>query len=62
MIHGLLGLMHGRPGARAWRRILTERSVVEGAGGEVLAAAAAALPADVLDEKPGTPGAATDLR
>jgi tRNA-dihydrouridine synthase A len=56
LVRGLLGLPHGRPGARAWRRILTERSVVEGAGVEVLVAAAAALPADVLDEKPRNRG------
>jgi tRNA-dihydrouridine synthase A len=52
LVHGLLGLMHGRPGARAWRRILTERSVVEGAGVEVLVDAAAAVPEEVLDERP----------
>ena len=33
-------------------RILTERSVAPGAGVEVLVAAAAALPPDVLDERP----------
>jgi len=52
MVRGLLGLMHGRPGARAWRRILTERSVREGAGVEVIAGAAAAIPDEVLDERP----------
>ncbi len=52
LVHGLLGLMHGRPGARAWRRILTERSVREGAGVEVLVDAAAAVPDEVLDERP----------
>ncbi|MBP1611955.1 MAG: TIM-barrel protein, yjbN family [Acidobacteria bacterium] len=52
LVHGLLGLMHGRPGARAWRRILTERAVREGAGIEVLAEAAAAVPDEVLDERP----------
>ena len=52
LVHGLLGLMHGRPGARAWRRVLTERAIREGAGVEVLAAASAAVPDEVLDERP----------
>ncbi len=52
LVRGLLGLMRGKPGARAWRRILTEGAVREGAGIEVLRAAAAAVPGDVLDERP----------
>jgi tRNA-dihydrouridine synthase A len=32
----MLGLMHGRPGARAYRRILTVESIPSGAGLEVL--------------------------
>jgi tRNA-dihydrouridine synthase A len=32
----MLGLMHGRPGARAFRRILTVEAIVAGAGLEVL--------------------------
>lgn len=39
----MLGLFHGRPGARAWRRILTEGGVKAGAGLEVLDAALAAV-------------------
>jgi tRNA-dihydrouridine synthase A len=39
----MLGLFHGRPGARAWRRILTTQSVRPGAGLEVLEAALAAV-------------------
>jgi len=39
----LLGLFQGRPGARAFRRILTEGAVEPGAGLEVLDAALAAL-------------------
>ncbi|HUG61923.1 MAG TPA: tRNA dihydrouridine(20/20a) synthase DusA [Methylomirabilota bacterium] len=39
----MLGLFQGRPGARAWRRILTEGGVRPGAGLEVLDAALAAL-------------------
>ena len=35
----MLGLFHGRPGARGWRRTLSERAHVEGAGLEVLDAA-----------------------
>ncbi|KPU84666.1 tRNA-dihydrouridine synthase A [Marinosulfonomonas sp. PRT-SC04] len=39
----MLGLFHGRPGARGWRRTLSERSHVEGAGTEVLDAALASV-------------------
>ena len=39
----MLGLFHGRPGARTWRRILTVESVKHGAGLEVLDAALAAV-------------------
>ncbi len=39
----MLGLFTGRPGARAWRRILTVRSVQPGAGLEVLREALAAV-------------------
>ncbi|WP_333824851.1 tRNA dihydrouridine(20/20a) synthase DusA [Pinisolibacter sp.] len=39
----MLGLFAGRPGARAWRRILTVRSVQPGAGLEVLREALAAV-------------------
>ena len=46
----LLGLFHGRPGGRAWRRVISERAHVKGAGVEVLVAALAALPAGVADE------------
>lgn len=37
----MLGLFHGRPGARHWRRVLSERANAEGAGLEVLDAALA---------------------
>jgi tRNA-dihydrouridine synthase A len=43
MTRHMLGLMHGRPGARAWRRILTVESIRPGAGLEVLDHALAAL-------------------
>jgi tRNA-dihydrouridine synthase A len=40
MTRHLLGLFHGRPGAKAWRRTLSERAHRAGAGIEVLRAAA----------------------
>jgi tRNA-dihydrouridine synthase A len=39
----MLGLFHGRPGARTWRRILTVEGVKPGAGLEVVDAALAAV-------------------
>jgi len=39
----MLGLFHGRPGGRAWRRILTVDGVRPGAGLEVVDAALAAV-------------------
>jgi tRNA-dihydrouridine synthase A len=36
MARHMLGLMHGRPGARSWRRILTVDSIRPGAGLEVV--------------------------
>ena len=36
MARHMLGLMHGRPGARAFRRILTVEAIRPGAGLEVL--------------------------
>ncbi|MFA7262497.1 MAG: tRNA dihydrouridine(20/20a) synthase DusA [Caulobacter sp.] len=43
MTRHMLGLFHGRPGARAWRRILTVEGSKAGAGLEVLDAALAAV-------------------
>ncbi|ODN69901.1 tRNA dihydrouridine(20/20a) synthase DusA [Methylobrevis pamukkalensis] len=43
VVRHMLGLFHGRPGARAWRRILTEGSVAEDAGIELLERALAAV-------------------
>ncbi|HVN01819.1 MAG TPA: tRNA dihydrouridine(20/20a) synthase DusA, partial [Caulobacteraceae bacterium] len=43
MTRHMLGLFHGRPGARAWRRILTVDGVKPGAGIEVIERALAAL-------------------
>jgi tRNA-dihydrouridine synthase A len=43
MTRHMLGLFHGQPGARAWRRILTVDGVRPGAGLEVIERARAAL-------------------
>ena len=40
----MLGLYHGQPGARAWRRYISERSYLPGADGGLLEAALAQLP------------------
>jgi tRNA-dihydrouridine synthase A len=49
----LLGLFAGRPGARAYRRVIAERAHAAGAGPEVLEAALAAVPAQVRAEAAG---------
>jgi tRNA-dihydrouridine synthase A len=46
MTRHMLGLFHGRPGARAWRRILTVGGVKPGAGLEVIDEALAAVEPD----------------
>ena len=43
MTRHMLGLFHGQPGARAWRRILTVEGVKPGAGVEVIEHALAAV-------------------
>ena len=43
MTRHMLGLFHARPGARAWRRILTVEGARPGAGVEVIARGLAAL-------------------
>ena len=43
MTRHMLGLFHGMPGARSWRRILTVEAVKPGAGVEVIEAGLAAL-------------------
>ncbi|MEM8577449.1 MAG: tRNA dihydrouridine(20/20a) synthase DusA [Pseudomonadota bacterium] len=46
----MLGLFAGRPGARAWRRILSEGAAVPGAGPELVEAALAAVtPAEAAE-------------
>ena len=47
----VLGLFAGRPGARGWRRHLSEQAHRPGAGAEVLLEAAARVPDAVLDER-----------
>ena len=42
----ILGLFNGQPGARAWRRQLSEAAHRQGAGPEVIEAALARLPAE----------------
>jgi tRNA-dihydrouridine synthase A len=39
----MLGLFHGRPGARAWRRVLSTGASRDGAGLEVLDEALASV-------------------
>jgi len=41
----MLGLFAGQPGARAWRRSISEHAHHEGAGSEVLVNALNAMPA-----------------
>jgi tRNA-dihydrouridine synthase A len=43
MTRHMLGLFHGRPGARTWRRILTVEAARGGAGVEVIERGLAAL-------------------
>jgi tRNA-dihydrouridine synthase A len=45
----MLGLFQNVPGARAWRRHLSEHAHRAGAGPEVLLAAAAHVPDEILD-------------
>lgn len=45
----MLGLFHGRPGARHWRRILTEEAVKPGASDDVIARAYAAVRPHLAD-------------
>lgn len=48
----MLGLFTGRPGARAWRRTLSEGGRAPGADAGVLLAAMDAVPDEILDEAP----------
>jgi len=49
MIRPMLGLFHGRPGARTWRRILTVEGVRPGAGAEVIENALRAVSPRVVE-------------
>jgi tRNA-dihydrouridine synthase A len=53
IVRHMLGLFHGRPGARAWRRILTVEGVKPGAGVDVVDRALEAVQAAmaVRDER-----------
>jgi tRNA-dihydrouridine synthase A len=50
MTRHMLGLFHGQPGARAWRRILTVEAIRPGAGVEVIERALEAVGAPALRE------------
>lgn len=58
----MLGLFRGRPGGRAWRRVISERAHVRGAGLEVLEAALAAVPEGGEDEAATRAPAGTPAR
>ncbi len=62
MTRHILGLFQGLPGARAWRRTLTEGAVKDGAGIEVIEAALACLPEAALDARAGQSTGAERLR
>jgi tRNA-dihydrouridine synthase A len=66
MTRHMLGLFHGRPGGRAWRRILTVEGVKKGAGLAVLDAALAAVAEagrrmELRDEPQDTQGEGADV-
>ncbi len=54
----ILGLFAGQKGARAWRRHLSENAHKPGSGPEVVEAAMAKVPAEVLDSRPAVPNPA----
>jgi tRNA-dihydrouridine synthase A len=62
MTRHIFGLFQGLPGARAWRRTLTEGAVKQGAGLEVIEAALRCVPDTALDERAGTAPIAARLR
>jgi tRNA-dihydrouridine synthase A len=61
MTRHMLGLFHGAPGARTWRRILTVEAVRPGAGLQVVDAALAAVSARPLGAVPPPVMAARDF-
>ncbi len=63
----MMGLFQGRPGARAWRRVLSERVHAEGAGVDMLREALAqvpkgAIPPPEVENAPGAESARTSAR
>lgn len=48
IVRHMLGLYHGQPGARAWRRTLSDAALLNGAGVELLAGALRAVEAEGL--------------
>ncbi|MFC4426132.1 tRNA dihydrouridine(20/20a) synthase DusA [Deinococcus navajonensis] len=52
MMKHTLGLFAGHPGARHWKRTISEQGHHEGAGLEVVRAALDGVPAEVLDARP----------
>ena len=61
MTRHFLGLFAGQPGARAWRRHLSEGSHLPGAGPEILAEAMAFIPLEVLDAVPSPASACPEI-
>mgnify|MGYP001283422522 CR=1 FL=1 len=55
-LHGItrhiLGLFQGQPGARAWRRHLSENAPKQGAGADVVRDALACVPREAVDQVP----------
>jgi hypothetical protein len=60
MTRHVLGLFQGMPGARAWRRHLSEHAHRRGAGVEVLEAALQQIP-EGAGSRPHPPGRATGI-
>ncbi|WP_291424108.1 tRNA dihydrouridine(20/20a) synthase DusA [Deinococcus sp.] len=52
MLRHTLGLFAGQPGARHWKRTVSEQGHQPGAGLEVVRAALAGVPDEVLDDRP----------
>ncbi|MBO6758891.1 MAG: tRNA dihydrouridine(20/20a) synthase DusA [Roseibium sp.] len=55
MTRHMLGLFHGQPGARAWRRILTVEAIKPGAGLDVVEKALGAVSGQVSARPPAAP-------
>ena len=54
----MLSLFAGKPGAKAWRRSLSENAHLPGAGAETVLEALQKVPDEVLDERPQAAGLA----